>query len=255
MKRAVVLVSLLVGCSVGQGSGAAKGPLVILDCGGPGRNFPDPMMPRDYDLHPQFFAAEQLLDLSGTQSKMNRLVIRMQNNGRRREATDILRFDMPNLYEVARCIRGRNKADGSPDYDVANCGPGPEGMRLRVGINALVRAYLTPYFSCSTKLQTYDRVGTAISSKRMPGDTNWESFIVLSALGGVLDDPLKPDFKIDIDDQIEASAFTLTIEDDAVVTAVVDPLMPLVPVSHINGHLAGSFRFAMQRGQGAQTFP
>jgi hypothetical protein len=243
------------GCSVGQGTGEAIGPLIIHDCGGPGEVFPRPDDPRPYDLHAAFFAAEQLLDLSGSQSKSHRLIIRMQNTGRRREANDILRFDVPNLYEVARCIRGMQADGGAGDFDARECAVGPKGvMRLRVGTNALVRASITPNFTCSTKMQPYDHVGTAISTVRMPGDGNWESWIEFSELGSVRGSRLNPDFRIDIDDRLEAE-FALTIEDDAVVTAKNDPLLPPVPPSRINGSLAGSFHFDMQRGQGAQTFP
>jgi len=242
------------GCSVGQGTGEVRGPLTILDCGGPGKTFPDPMKPEDYDLQAAFFAAEQLLDLTLGQSKSHRLIIRLQNTGRRREANDILRFDIPNLYEVARCIRGAQADGGTSDFNQQECAMGPTGMRIRVGPTALIRAYLTPNFKCSTKIQLYSHVGTAISTVKSPADGNWESWIVFSEMGSVRDAALNPDFKIEIDDRLEAE-FELTIEDDAVVTAKRDPLMPPVPKSHIHGNLKGSFHFDMQRGQGAQTFP
>jgi hypothetical protein len=255
VRRLALLALAAFGCSVGQGSGEARGPLTIMDCGGPGKTFPAAMAGEEYDLHPQFFVAEQLLDLSMGQSKMNRLIIRLQNTGRRREVSDILRFDITNLYEVARCIRGRSKPDGTDDFDGRDCARTPTGMRVRVGPNALVRAFLTPNSKCSTKLQIYDHVGTANSVPRVPNDGNWDSFIVFGALGAAAQDPFNPDFKIELDDPLEASDFELTIEDDAVVTAQTDPLMPPVPRSHIAGKLHGQFHFAMQRGQGAQTFP
>ena len=255
MRRLVLVALAAFGCSVGQGSGEVKGPLTILDCGGAGKNFPTAAMPNEeYNLHADFFAAEQLLDLSMGQSKQHRLIIRIQNKGRRREVSDILRFDITNLYEVARCVHGGASADGGADFDQRDCAPGPTGTRIRVGPTALVRAFLTPNFTCSTKLQIYDRVGTAISSITPPAGGEWESYIVFSKLADATDNAPKSDFKIDIDDPIEAK-FVLTIEDDAVVTAQSDPLMPPVPGSHIHGNLSGDFRFAMQRGQGAQTFP
>jgi hypothetical protein len=257
VRRLALPALLAVACSVGQGTGSVTGPLTILDCGGAGKNFPTAAKPaQEFDLHAQFFGAEQLLDLSMGQSKQHRLIIRLQNTGRRREVSDILRFDITNLFEVARCVRGDKKPDGSDDFDTRDCARGPDGVRVRVGPNALVRASITPNFTCSTKLQIYDHVGTADSMTRSPNDGNWQSFIVFSALGTARTDPtLTSDFKIDLDDPLEASAFALTIEDDAVVTARLDPLMPPVPISHINGQLHGEFHFAMQRGQGAQTFP
>jgi len=256
MKRLALLALAVLGCGVGQGTGSAKGPLIILDCGGSGKTFPPLANPNEeYDLHPQFFAAEQLLDLSFSEAKANRLIIRMQNNGRRREVSDILRFDITNLWEVARCVRGRMRPDGMPDFDPRECAPGPTGMRIRVGPNAFIHAFLTPNFKCSTKLQIYDRVGAADSTPRAANDGNWESFIVFSALGTAMDDPLPPDFKIDLDEPLDASHFQLTIEDDAVVENRFDPMRPPVPMSHIKGSLQGEFHFTMQRGQGAQTFP
>jgi hypothetical protein len=217
--------------------------------------FPTPLNPSEvYQLQPHFFAAEQLLDLSMGESKTNRLIIRMQNTGRRREASDILRFDITNLYEVARCVRGRMNADGTPDFDKRDCFPGPTGTRIRVGPTAWIHAFLTPNFKCSTKIQIYNHVGQVDSNPRTPNDGNWESFIVFATLGTANDDPFRPDFKIDLDDALDAT-FQLTIEDDAVVSNRFDPLMPPIPTSHIHGTLAGQFHFAMQRGQGAQTFP
>jgi hypothetical protein len=257
VKRLGLVALLVLGCSVGQGTGKVFGPLMIQDCGGAGKVFPGPLTPGGvYDLHPEFFAAEQLLDLSMGKSKQNRLIIRLQNTGRRREASDILRFDITNLYEVAKCVRGDKLPDGKDDFDQRDCARGPTGNRVRVGPNALVRAFITPNFTCSTKLQIYDHVGTADSAVRIPNDGNWDSFIIFSALGTAkTDQVLNSDFKIDLDDPLEASDFQLTIKDDAVVTAELDPLMPPIPVSHIGGHLEGEFHFAMQRGQGAQTFP
>jgi hypothetical protein len=261
IRRVILLLGLgAAGCSVGGGTGEAKGPVTILDCGGPGKTFPDPMKPEEYSLEPQFFAAEQLLDLSGSQRKVNRLIIRLQNTGRRREANDILRFDIPDLFEAARCVRGKKKADGSADYDESNCFVTPQGTRLRIGTNALVRAFLTPNFKCSTKLQLYDHVGTATSTVRAPSDGTWASYIVFSDFGRAnspeaLKKDLAPNFKIELDDRLRASEFVLFLEDDGVVTARLDPLMPPLPSTHISGMLKGLFDFDMQRGQGAQTFP
>jgi hypothetical protein len=255
MRAAAILGLALVGCGVGQGSGAVTGPLRIEDCGGPGKTFPDPMNPKDYDLEPKFFGAEQLLDLSFGQTKSNRLVIRLQTNGRQRETNDVLRFDIPDELAVARCVRGLMNPDGTPAFDTNNCFVSGGVSRLRVGINALVRAYITPNFKCSTKAQLYDRVGTAVSDLRTPNDGQWSSFIIFDSFGNAKTNDPGPDFKIDIDDQLKASDFRLTIVDDTVVTAEIDPMKPPLPHSHIDGSLHGNFDFDMQRGQGAQTFP
>jgi hypothetical protein len=254
--RAAALIGLalaLVGCGVGQGTGEAKGPLTIEDCGGPGKLFPDPLAPKEYDLEPKFFGAEQLLDASNSGTKANRLIIRLQNTGRQRETSDVLRFDIPDLRAVARCVHGELKADGT-SFDPDNCFVNGTQSRLRVGTNALVRSYLTPNFKCSTKVQVFNRIGTAISDQPAT-DGNWTSYIVFDSLGDAKNTPPGPDFKIDIDERISASDFFLTIEDDAVISARLDPRKPPVPHSHIHGTLHGKFDFDMQRGQGAQTFP
>jgi hypothetical protein len=242
-------LALLVGCGVGQGSGSALGPMTMDDCGGPGRVFPPPDAPQDYNLAPRFFAAEQLLDLSGGRGKSNRLIIRLQANGRQREANDVLEFDIPNVYEVGRCLLGDIDSGAATKLDPGNCA----GGRIRVGTGALIHAYLVPNLKCSTKMQMYDHVGTAISTMQ-PNGGAWESFIDFEFFGGLRNKPLQPDFKIDIDDRLKAS-FTLQLEDDAVISAQLDPLMPVVPTSHIHGNMKGDFDFLMQRGQGAQTFP
>jgi hypothetical protein len=256
MKSGALFVLALVGCGVGQGTGQVKGPLTIEDCGGPGKMFPDPKNPQPYDLEPKFFSAEQLLDLSFGRVKSNRLIIRLQNTGRQRETNDVLRFDIPDALAAARCVRGEMNPDGTPAYDTENCFVSGGQSRLRVGTNALVRSYLTPNFKCSTKIQLYDRVGTAISDLRVPNDGQWASYIVFDSFGNARGDhPPGPEFKIEIDERLNATDFHLTIEDDAVVSARLDPLKPPIPHSHINGSLDGKFDFDMQRGQGAQTFP
>jgi hypothetical protein len=257
VRRLGLLALTVLGCIQGQGSGEARGPLTILDCGGTGKNFPPPSTPgAEFDLHPQFFGAEQLLDLTNGQTKQNRLIIRLQNTGRRREVSDILRFDITNLFEVARCVRGGTTPDGgADDFDHRDCARSPTGVRIRVGPNALVRAFLTPNFSCSTKVQIYDHVGAANSMPHIPNDGNWDSYIVFATLGRAALPSFSPDFKIELDDPLDASDFQLTILDDAVVTALTDPRMPPVPDPRISGKLHGNFHFTMQRGQGAQTFP
>jgi len=188
--------------------------------------------------------------------KSNRLIIRIQNSGRQREQDDVLRFDIPDELAVANCVRGQMNPDGTPAFDTANCFFANGQARVRVGFNALVHANLTPNFKCSTKMQLYDHVGTAISDVRTPNDGNWDSFIVFDAFGRAQGTaPPGPAFKIEIDDRLSATAFVLKIEDDAVVTASIDPMKPPLPHSHIHGTVSGNFDFDMQRGQGAQTFP
>jgi hypothetical protein len=243
----------VVGCTVGEGTGEVKGSLFILDC-----NVKDPIdygdraLPKEYDLQPKFFVAEQLLHLGTTEAttRVNRLLIRLQSSGRRREANDILRFDIPDERAVALCVANqKDEKTGMPEWDPKNCFQGPNGPRLRVAPNGLVRANLTPNFTCAAQI-----VGTAIASE-MAADGNWESWIEFGQFGGAAQGRIGREFKIDIDERLQSTRFALTIEDDAVFTAKIDVLRPPVPDPRIGGTLSGSFDFDMQRGQGAQTFP
>ena len=65
--------------------------------------------------------------------------------------------------------------------------------------------------------------------------------------------PISPTFRIQLEDRLHASAFSLTLQDEKVVTAQVDLLPPLDP--DIGGALTGWFDFELKRGQSAQIFP
>jgi hypothetical protein len=111
------------GCTVGSGSGSAKGTLWVNGCnnssdyGTP----PGPMnaaaVPQAYDLQPTFFAGEPIDDLSMANPPKNRLVLRMQSTGLALQYNDTLYFDIEDSYEVARCVRGRT-VGGQPDWKV-----------------------------------------------------------------------------------------------------------------------------------------
>lgn len=240
------------GCTVGQGVGEVKGELFIIDC-----NLKAPPdlgarnMPVPYDLKPKFFAAEQLLHLGTIEAtaRVNRLLIRLQSSGRKREANDILRFDFPDERAVALCVRAQKNPDGTPAYDQRNCFQGPNGPRLRVAPNALVKANLTPNFTCAAQI-----VGTAVSGDTAT-DGNWESWVELAEFGNAKHGDIGREFKVDIEDRLWATAFSLTMKDEVVVTAETDVTRPPIPDPRIGGKLSGYFDFVMQRGQGAQTFP
>ena len=120
--RAAVLPVILAGasvlsggCTVGDGTGQARGPIFLLGCTDDGANFGDADMPRIFDLEPRFFAGEPIEDIT-VALPANRLLMRIQRNGNRIEVNDTLYIDVQNVYEVARCVRGRIKPDGTPDY-------------------------------------------------------------------------------------------------------------------------------------------
>jgi hypothetical protein len=248
-------------CEVGDGSGAARGPLTILNCRIDGSDYPGEDDPPEYDLNPQFFAAEPLQDIGRARIKMNRLIIRMQDTGRQRELTDVLRFDIPSSYEVARCVRGLRAPDGTAEFDEKNCSWATGVPRLRVGLHGLVQAYFTPRATCPpSKYVPRNVVATAVSNPQAAPDA-WESWIELKVFGAARAEASSPDedrttapgFKVDFDQRLWAPAFHLTMRDDKVVKALEKGEPP--PREEVSGVFDGFFDFDMERGQGAQTFP
>lgn len=269
-----LLLAAIAACRAGTGNGRVEGELAILDCFEVRAVGADPHelgAARPYKMNPQFFAGEPFGDIRAG-AKANRLIIRIQTTGRRRESVDVLLFDIPDSLVVARCVRGGVKMVGGvavPDYDERFCFQGPNGPRIRVGPNAPVRAYFSPNETCNIQenwmTQSKVVVATAISADRMTTDGDWESWIELTDFGSAAQVNLPPeqrtpccepdprDFKVEYDQLIRAPAFQLTLEDDAVIKA---PMYFLpVPRPRIRGNLAGQFDFDLARGQGAQTFP
>jgi len=64
---------------------------------------------------------------------------------------------------------------------------------------------------------------------------------------------ISPDFKIELNQRLYASAFSLTLQDQKVETAEV--ASPASANPDIGGSLTGYFDFDLKRGQGAQIFP
>jgi hypothetical protein len=265
-RETLVLLALAVtplGCTVGEGTAIVEGMIFINNCkgdlrGGPRFPYGDTPEQHPYSLKSEFVAAEPIQDIA-IGPKTHRLIIRIQTNGRRREANDVLKFDVPDSREVARCVRGRiDPQTMMPDFDKDNCSwpAGATVARLRVAPNGLVRVNFTPNFICNVPI-----VGTAISAPVPTAPGAWDSWVELKNFGSAAQPDLPPterqavssEFKVNFDQQLTAPSFQLKIEDDAVVKA---PLLgnPLPP-SGINGTLTGLFDFDMQRGQGAQTFP
>jgi hypothetical protein len=111
------------GCTVGSGSGSAKGTLWVNGCnnssnyGTPPGRMNMAAVPAAYDLQPTFFAGEPIDDLSMANPPKNRLVLRMQSSGLALQYNDTLYFDIEDSYEVARCVRGHT-VGGQPDWKV-----------------------------------------------------------------------------------------------------------------------------------------
>ena len=277
----------LLGCSVGQGVGVASGTLFVLDCSSSG-DYCDstgvcgtPSAPAEYRLNPGFFAGEPIdqlaqfptngLPLSGSQPRMNRITIRLQRSGKQIESNDALFFDVVNSYEVARCVRGREivVAAGQPnqhDYDDRYCfrasTTGPARVRISV-VGGIIHSTLSPRMTCTRPADaTADDVFPDDGVVGNVADGAFESWIEFADFGsaaqnGQLDPtartPVSLTFKIQLEDRLHATAFSLTLQDEKVVTAQVNLVPP--PNPDIGGSLAGWFDFNLQRGQGAQIFP
>ena len=280
-RLALLLVALtLSGCGVGKGAGAADGKLFVLNCSGSG-DYCDragvcgtPSAPADYSLGPGFFAGEPIDDLTqysgGTQSRMNRITIRLQRSGKQVESNDVLYFDVVNSYEVARCVRGREvPIAGQPnqhDYDDRYCfrasPTGPGRVRISV-VGGVLHSTLNPRMTCTRPVAaTADDVFPEDSVVQTVDNGAWESWIEFAEFGSAAQNdrpdptsrmPVSPTFRIDLDQRLYASGFSLTLQDQKVVTAQRE-IRPL-PNPDIGGSLTGWFDFSLKRGQGAQIFP
>lgn len=281
LRFGLVLVALsLSGCGVGQGSGAVTGKLFVLNCSASG-DYCDstgvcgtPTAPADYSLNPGFFAGEPIDDLtqylSGTQPRMNRITIRLQRSGKQIESNDALFFDVVNLYEVARCVRGREIAvAGQPnqhDYDDRYCfrasPTGPGRVRISV-VGGYIHSTLNPRMTCTRPVAaTADDAYPLNGVVQTVDNGAWKSWIEFTDFGSAAQDgqpdptlrtAVGPTFKIDLDQRLNATAFYLTLQDEKVSVAQ-EQLRP-PPNPDIGGWLSGQFDFDLKRGQGAQIFP
>lgn len=265
-----LLAAVAMGCTVGSGSGEAAGPMYIANCAGYGGLISEPVL---FDLDPKFFAAEGVEDIREG-DKLNRLAIRIQRFGGNIESTDVLLFDIVNSYEVARCVRGRTfltfQGEVAPDYDANVCWwPTPAGPpRMRVGPNDYVRASLLPFGSCRSDNAPLVVVGTAIGCANERTDRpcppvaqeKWPSWIEFETFGSVRREMGSPDqrspvgrgFKVNFNERIWASKFSLTLADDLLIQPNVTPS---VRDPRIGGRMEGWFDFDFERGRAVQTFP
>jgi hypothetical protein len=175
VNRGALAASLLLvaatGCKVGKGVFQAEGTLYVKNCEGM-RDRGSLEMPPPYALvPPQFIAGEPIEDIK-RMGRDNRLIIRLQNSGKRIEVNDVLTFDIVSTYEVAKCVRGALK-DGQPDYNPQFCSWPPDGRgppRIRVGLNTYVRANFAPRSKCPQPLRGgRHSVGTAIAGEQIEG--------------------------------------------------------------------------------------
>jgi len=258
------------GCAVGSGDGDAKGPMFIAGCG----DYSNADEPTVFDLNPSFFAGEPVEDIRESATQ-NRLSMRLQRHGGGFEVNDVLQFDVVNSYEVARCVRGRQKLDPAtnqmvPDYRTDICWwPTPQGpARVRVGPNDFVRVNLTPFESCRSMNRPVNLVATAVPCKPVNGRADclglpvqeWASFVEFRRFGGtdIRDLPknpsaISPNFKVDFGQRIEVTRFVLELTDDHLLVLPTGKSTQTEP--SIYGHMEGWFDFDFDRGRAVQTFP
>jgi hypothetical protein len=253
------------GCTdVGDGSGSASGPLWILGCveGEPWEKATQ-AAPAIYNLEPRFFAGEPIGDTSSAVPQ-NSLIIRMQRNGNAAEINDVLYFNIPNSYQVARCLRGAY-VNGQPDWDTGSgtvdptappwCEPaGPNGRpRINMVPYGPVRAALTPFDTCHMTSP-----GPSVVSITAVASAGWIEF---EHFGGAMTPTVPADmrapvldtFRVNYGDRLQAT-FDLTLDDDRTQTAIYK-MINVPPPPGIGGALAGDFDFDLKRGRSAQTFP
>jgi hypothetical protein len=283
----VLLVAVLAGCSVGSGTGEASGRLFVLNCS-PKGDYCDSTgacgtlkTPAAYDLGPSFFAGEPIESLNrdlngnewvGNESRVNRVTIRLQRSGRQVENNDTLFVDVVNSFEVARCVRGRESLakDGTRQHDYLDSycfragATGPARVRVSV-VGGLIHASLSPRDTCTRPaIATADDEFTpGVAAEPVPGGA-YRSWIELKDFGGAsqddIADPLARtevdrNFRIGLNQRLNATAFSFVLEDKKVETARVS-LQPVpIPSPDIGGSLTGLFDFNLARGQGAQMFP
>jgi hypothetical protein len=268
------------GCTVGQGNGAAKGELFVLGCSSSGDYCSDGVCGTEatlapFDLKPGFFAGEPINDprlgQKGTLVPANRLVIRLQRSGVQQDRNDVLTFDIPDSYEVARCVRGRKFVDGTgalvPDWDPQVCERADDAgpARLRIHPDAKVHASLSPWSTCASGIVAKASAQTLADLRADPTGSQpkpWESWIDLQEFGDAgerdtadpqMRKPIDRQFHVRLGQRVQATAFQLLLLDAHLLWAI-DEGEP-VPPPIVGGTLAGYFDFDLARGQGAQTFP
>ncbi len=101
-------------------------------------------------------------------------MLRLQSSGKQVESNDVLTFDFVDSFEVARCLGGARRADGSADFDEGSCVPITRerdgalvpGALLRISPETPVRAYFMPRATCPATLTDPPRnyVATAVST-------------------------------------------------------------------------------------------
>ena len=196
----------------------------------------------------------------------NRLIIRMQRNGNAIQINDTLYVDIPDSFEVARCLRGRTVA-GVPDWDTATgtidpaittpwCEPVGTGRRsahpprpVRPGARVAHAArHVSPDGGRADGRRHHGRGEGRLD--RLP---RFRLAPCRSRHGArIARRRSTTSSRSAYDDRLHAN-FQAVLEDDRVVTAMYSLRLP--PPPDIGGTLDGFFDFYLRRGRSAQTFP
>jgi hypothetical protein len=284
------MVALAGSCTVGDGNGAASGPIWFLGCGTDGSDFGSQLMPRLFDLSPRFFAGEPIEDIS-VSMKANRLLIRVQRNGNRIEINDTLYLDVQNAYEIARCVRGRINDTGLPDYDdrmttdlftglptntpwcdwsggAAPGGGDAGGGDAGAGTDAGGAGPVLPAVGRHARIHlgTDELVRSSLSLLLTCHKANtvglaFDGWIDFQSFGDALQTDTPPeqrpaigsDFKVNFGDRLRATFQISRLDDQRIFNAIKTKLPPPDPL--IGGTLDGFFDFDLERGRAAQPFP
>jgi hypothetical protein len=261
---AAAVAGLAAGCTVGEGSGTATGMIWIVGCV-EGRDYGTPEMMHDFDMSPTFFAGEPIEGI-GDGPPENRINIRMQRDGNAAEINDTIYFDVPNSYEVARCLRGRT-VNGVGDWDMSTgtiyamstgdwcepMGAADGGPRIRLRPRGPVAASFEPLYTCQSSAHPPSIVN--VTGVALDGWIDFQDFgrAEQVELAPEARSKVEADFKVAYGDRLRAS-FHIDLADQRVVTTeIIGQVLP--PAPRIGGTLDGTFDFDLARGRSAQTFP
>jgi hypothetical protein len=260
--RRLVLGGLLVAaagaaaCNSENGTGVLMGTLNIPACSFSNGKAQPLGNGSNYNAEWHYFLAEPF-DSTTPRFPANQINIRMQNISGGWEFADTLFFWVEDSYAVARCMRGRMNADGTPDWDPNTCdrspsslGPSGEGRSLVGTERELVTSHLVLQYTCPDADLTSDALGdcaggTCPDVSICPGRGSWIAMSHFGAPPANLAEALPTDFKVGNGEPIEASAFHVELCDASTVEDQQAGIVPVTPPD-IVGTLDGSFSFKLQ---------
>jgi hypothetical protein len=188
----------------------------------------------------------------------NQLNIRMQSTSGGWEFADVLFFWVYNSWEVARCLRGRMNADGTPDWNTNACDWSSGEGRMLIGTEGdgiegeLVTSHFVLQNSCPSAQLSASALGacaggTCPEVAKCPGRGSWIQFSEFGDKSYLTDrsKPLDDGFKVNKDEPIAATAFHVELCDQDTIDRAAQRLVP-VSKPQVTGFLDGSFSFNLQ---------